>query len=155
MFIQSRTDTRPVCLTLQVTSGSDAVSVIFFHYSFSHSRYCLVHIIIISLVLCRSLAFLFLTNVISILLTILLNCITKTIFKSVAKSTCGSYITLKPLCPTRWTVPTPALTPSSVSMRQCWLLWKRWLHQTPPRQLPELMAFTNASKRATQSLACF
>ncbi len=33
----------------------------------------------------------------------------KTIFKSVAKSTSGSYITLKPLCPTRWTVRTPAI----------------------------------------------
>ncbi|XP_016419414.1 zinc finger MYM-type protein 1-like [Sinocyclocheilus rhinocerous] len=33
----------------------------------------------------------------------------KTIFKSVAKSTSGCYTTLKPLCPTRWTVRTPAI----------------------------------------------
>ena len=54
MLISISADIRPISLTLQVTSGSEGVSVIFFHYSFSHSRYCLIYIIIISLVLCRS-----------------------------------------------------------------------------------------------------
>jgi hypothetical protein len=43
----------------------------------------------------------------------------KTTFKEIATSECGSFTSLKPLCPTRWTVRTPALISLLGSLPVC------------------------------------